>query len=480
MAGSSGTASTPGGFYPTNIPGTMAFWNYHDAPISNTASWTNEMSTAALTNWAAQANAPTNTGMGWYFYKAAFTNSTLLSNGPTFSAWIVACDVLNAGYARLAGNFVGANNCLTLYSNATHQQQFDFYWDGGAHVITNLTGIVNATTSGMSNQPMWADLVYANGSVFLNGQSTTASAGAPTTNMVWQTMAADNSGNALTGYIKYFLISTNHVITATEASNLWVWEQTNGVTNVTSGLVAWYKCADAANSTTLVDSSGNGCTLTNTGSPVWKGGLNGVVNQGIYFNGSSQVATGNIPTAVGNPFNSTHQCTMTMWLSFNNQANISGSWLALGNTTSMLTSTNAVGFFKDSGAGVRCACFANGTYSESGEIYFTTNATTAYAVTNWHFVGMETDGTNLSVWIDGFRQLNNTSQTGSVQLNTMATTPGWWYYLTNISLCGGNTTSYQNGTVTDMRIYNRFLNDAEMDILYRSPTVDAIIGAYSY
>ena len=34
--------------------------------------------------------------------------------------------------------------------------------------------------------------------------------------------------------------------------------------------------------------------------------------------------------------------------------------------------------------------------------------------------------------------------------------------------------------MTDIRVYNRVLNDAEVDILYRAPTVDYLIGAYTY
>jgi hypothetical protein len=408
--------------------------------------------------------------MGWYFYNAGFTNKSVLANGTTFSVWIVFCDVLNKNYVRLAGDLTGSLNSISLYSSGNVNQQLNFFWNGNSYRPTNAIGVVVPSSNDVTNQPLWTDLVYANGSVFLNGSLTTASAGQPTGNVTWQAMGNDNNNNSLTGYIKYFLISTNHVITAAEASNLWVWEQTNGVTNVNGGLVAWYKCADPVNSPTLADSSGNGCTLTTTGGPSWVAGLNKVVSNGIYFNGTSQVANGAIPLSV-NPFLATHQCTMTMWLSFVYTSE-AGAWMKLTG------GGNKFGFYKDSGFGVRCVCGTGSGYNEFGEL----NISTTSPGPNWHFVAFESDGTTMTVWMDGFRQLPDINQTGADQVfgNQSGPLSGWWNSLTSICVCGANATSYQNGTLTDMRIYSRFLSDAEMDILYRSPTANAIIGQYLY
>ncbi len=416
--------------------------------------------------------------MGWYFYNAGFTTTGVLSNGTTFSTWMVFCDVLNQGTVRLAGTLDGSSDSISL-SGGSVNQQLAFIWNGNSSKLTNSLGVVGPSSSYVYNQPLWTDLVYANGSVFLNGSLTTANAGHPTTNMAWQAMGNDNNNNAMTGYIKYFLISTNHVITASEASNLWVWEQTNGVTNVNGGLVAWYKCADPVNSPTLSDASGNGCTLTTSGSPTWLGGLNSVVSNGIYFNGTSQIARGTTPSV--SPFLTTHQCTLTMWVSYNQAAATAGSFMKLSSS-----SGGYMGSYRDVEPGIRCVCGGNGTYTEAGELYLATNINNSIApTTNWHFVAFQGDGTNISVWVDGFRQLPlPIAQTGANQLygnGGGSVETGWWNGSTfNITICGPNASPYQNGTVTDMRIYNRFLNDAEIDILYRSPTADAIIGKYLY
>lgn len=435
------------------------------------------MSSIVLTNWLAKANRPTNTGMGWYFYNAGFTNMGVLSTGTTFSVWMVFCDVLNQGNVALAGNLAGSSDSISLYSSGNVNQQLNFIWNGTSYKPTNALGMVVASSSYVYNQPLWTDLVYANGSVFLNGSPTTASAGQPTTNMVWQAMGNDNNNNAMTGYIKYFLISTNHVITAAEASNLWVWEQTNGVTNVSGGLVAWYKCADPVNSPTLSDSSGNGCTLTTSGGPTWLGGLNSVVSNGIYFNGTSQIARGSTPSA--NPFLATHQGTLTMWVSYNQAPATAGEFMDISSS-----SGGSLGFYRDSGPGIRCVSEGSGTYTEAGELNIATNASNSTApTTNWHFVAFASDGTNMSIWIDGFRQNPLAiAQTGADQLfgNGAGSVETWWNGIDAITVCGANASSYQNGTLTDMRIYSRFLNDAEEDILYRSPTADAIIGQYLY
>ena len=154
--------------------------------------------------------------------------------------------------------------------------QLDGYWGADNAWTGNAFGTVSGgSESGIvTNAPLWNDIVDAQGSVYLNGASTSGSIGKPPQVITWQALGNDlqsTESGEFTGYIKYLLISTNHAITALEASNLWVWEMTNGVTNVSGGCVGWWKMADASNSITIADSSGSNFTgiLSTEPSPIW-------------------------------------------------------------------------------------------------------------------------------------------------------------------------------------------------------------------
>ena len=262
---------------------------------------------------------------------------------------------------------------------------------------------------------------------------------------------------------------------ATEASNLWVWEMTNEVTNVNGGCVGWWKIADTSNSTTIADSSGNGWTGNCVSSPVWTNGLNSVVSQALNFNGSD--STVNIPintSFITGPF-----ITVSLWLKFT--GTLTGSFVAAyANIDSFYdgSSGNAQAFqaFSDD-----CACVRGAIIDISGNTAETGNPHMADG--KWHHFVFATDMTNIYDWFDGIRDLGSLMDfgTGSTPTGDEQIT-NWWKGLTNVQLSAINfyTNSLQPCTMTDIRIYNRVLNDAEVDILYRAPTVDEIVGAYNY
>ncbi len=62
------------------------------------------------------------------------------------------------------------------------------------------------------------------------------------------------------GFIQDIGIWTNHLLTATDASNLDYWYWNQGVTNILNGLVAWWPLTNSSG-TSIADASGNGNTL---------------------------------------------------------------------------------------------------------------------------------------------------------------------------------------------------------------------------
>jgi hypothetical protein len=296
--------------------------------------------------------------------------------------------------------------------------------------------------------------------------------GTPASNVVWQAIGNDANGDAFNGYIKYLLISTNHAITATEAGNLWVWEQTNGVTNVTSGLVAWYKFNDAPNSPTLADSSGNGFTITNYGSPApsWTSGLNSIVSQAVVYDGVQSYSQG-VLSGMPAFFTHPHAVTISIWFYFSNTSD-EGRFINISSSTASGDAT----VFSDSAYGtVRGSAGIGRNYNECGSLFLGNSG--------WHHVVFadNEEFTAPPAWCDGIQEISM-AQTGLQAESTggMAAT-NWYVGFDTVRFSTKNLTANNaQCVVTDVRIYNRVLTDAEVDILYRSPTADKIIGSYTY
>ena len=99
----------------------------------------------------------------------------------------------------------------------------------------------------------------------------------------------------------------------------------------------------------------------------------------------------------------------------------------------------------------------------------------------WHHFVVASDGTNVWDWVDGIRDLGGQNNTaGTINIGGPLVTT-WLDAYTNI-LMGSyfQDSGFFPCSMTDIRVYNRVLNDAEVDILYRAPTVDYLIGAYTY
>ena len=250
--------------------------------------------------------------------------------------------------------------------------------------------------------------------------------------------------------------------------------------------MGWWKFDDAPNGTSLADASGNGrngsLRSTDTGDAtgfpqaIWTNGINPVINQALCFNGSNTVF---IPAA--GMFTGTF-VTVSLWASFT-QGNAQGSFLAAYGSNSL----SAPGVFYNRGSN-SLMVFSDGVESAWGNIRgalldasggYEESSNPALADGRWHHFVFASDSTNFYDWFDGVRDLGSQNGTQGPFKGPVANS--WWNGITNINLSfQNNYPTNQPCTLTDIRIYNRVLNDAEVDILYRAPTADQILGAYLY
>lgn len=470
-------------FNPTQIPNVIAYWNYRDLALGPVTTWTDEVSGIQLKSWLGTA---TNTGFGVYFNGSAGLSNAVLDCPATFSIWAVVAYVYpNNPEGQIYGS--QANNSTNLQFNnnngaAPSPVYIDGHWSSDNEWTGNNFPLIYPSVETVSRAPLWSDIVYSEGAVLVNGQTTAGNISAPSGHVAFQAMGNSlTGGNGFTGYIKALLISTNHAITATEALSLYNWEQTNGVTNVSNGLVAWYKVNDTSGSATISDATGNGWTGTLHGSPkpTWDTGINSVVNQALTFDGSQN----DVRTPITSSFLSGTTVSIAAWVKSPTAAQSSGNgWLCIHGAGTQCAVLFSDGAFSTVGA-IRCgvAATSGGNWLEGGAPVFVDDG--------WHYIVFSTDGTaaNYTMWFDGIKDLGieysgqAVITSGAVTTwSTSITNLEWGGIPANVALNGNFTGTHDSGSVTDVRIYNRQLTDAEVDVLYRSAEADRIIGAYSF
>jgi hypothetical protein len=91
------------------------------------------------------------------------------------------------------------------------------------------------------------------------------------------------------------------------------------------------------------------------------------------------------------------------------------------------------------------------------------DSTTAINDGDWHLVVGKYDGTNVTIWVDGVQKLSNSSYSG-VTLSSNSNSFGVGGY------CNGNFSFYWDGSIDELRVYNRALTTAEILQLYRLGT----------
>jgi len=275
-------------FSPTNIPGMAYYWDFRDLPYNvATTGWTDRLQNAVLTNYNPSIFNPTNSALGLMLPNSGSDSDSLttptIAIGSNFTLWMVIRERLN-----LQHDSVPKYACL-------------FGASGGPYGLMLSNGVIgcdwgNATgTIGgvmMSNWPI--DLVYSQGQVYTNGVALNGALPQPTNAFQFQTVGDIVPGGTghnpapFQGYIQYIGIWTNTLFSAADVSNLDAWVNTNGVSNITGGLTAWWKMNDAAGET-VFDSTGNGFAGSITGGQTWLD--TAPTGGGLSFNGSTFVLT---------------------------------------------------------------------------------------------------------------------------------------------------------------------------------------------
>jgi hypothetical protein len=206
---------------------------------------------------------------------------------------------------------------------------------------------------------------------------------------------------------------------------------------VDPSLMAWWKL-DEGSGTKVTDSSGNGNTGTTSGSPQW---VAGKLGGALYFNANGYVDCGNSPS-----LNPTDGITICLWIkSPGFGANQWGAFVAKGDTGSSYR-------FGRNSTGNACHFGLVGV-TASGNPYFDGIKTVADG--EWHHIAATYDGAHMVIWVDDVVD-NSYAATGKISSSSTKC-----YINENADATGRTVVA----TYDDVRIYNRALSEAELQIV---------------
>jgi len=211
--------------------------------------------------------------------------------------------------------------------------------------------------------------------------------------------------------------------------------QVTGYGTVLGQDLAGYWKLDEGSGSVVSDSSGNGNsgTISPAGATFSSIGKNGYA---LAFNGSGYVSL--------SPINPPHYVSVTGWFKRNGPPIGTHHVIFMQGTQIEISIPDSTGKIR---AGV--------TTDTMGEQVFDSGS--GLNDGNWHFVAMTYDGSNLKAYIDG-QQTSNQSVSGAL------TTGG----STNIGVY--DSTYYTNGSIDEVRIYDRALTESEIQLLYSDPS----------
>lgn len=248
----------------------------------------------------------------------------------------------------------------------------------------------------------------------------------------WYNISSLATGTANTYYLNS-LQSPFTVATGTEIVS---------VNPVTTGLVGWWKF-DEGTGTVAFDSSGNNNngTLTGTTIPTWISGIVG--SNALSFNGTSSYVNLNNPTSLQISNNQ----SISLWIypyDFSSRRNPYAK--AYGGEGTITQETNgSLSYYYGTGAG-------------NTTPYQGFNSGSVLKLNTWNYITLVRDLTNMKLyWYDNGNLVNQTAASYSVaSTSSLPVTIGTGY--------AGN----YNGSIDDVRIYNRALSSAEINQIYTS------------
>jgi len=226
---------------------------------------------------------------------------------------------------------------------------------------------------------------------------------------------------------------------------------TGGATVSTSGLVIYYPC-DQTTGSTLTDSSDNSrnaTLVTGTGGTAGYSFVAGKVNNAVHFEKASQGHATLASTGLG----TATEMTIAAWVYLNSSVEWQRVW-DFGNSTTtymFLSPKSSVTKF------IRFAITTGGLTTEQG-----LDGTSELAVGAWTHVAVVMGGGNAILYVDGLAMTTKSGMTlrPSDLGNTTSNYIGRSQYAS-----APESDPYLDGSIDELRVYNRILTPAEISIL---------------
>jgi hypothetical protein len=425
--GNTGTLGSSGGFCTGTAPTWTTSGKIGNALINNGGATGATYSCVSVPEGAGALNLATYTVAGWIYMPALPASGSadvLVAKQSTVNAENYDLMVDNGSFGSSVPTF------LTEFTNSGGSSCGGLTYVPAGGILANTWYHMAFTLDGALNEAL-----YVNGALVASG---TASCPPDTTlhGIPLEIGSDNNATNAnAQGTIDDVRVY-NRVLSAAEISSLY-----NTGSIALPDLVGWWKFDDASSGTspaTALDSSGNGNTGTNTGSPVWTG--SGKIGNALIFNGSTQsVSVASMPV-----LDAPYVFTISYWEKSSSTSK--GLPIAIG----------VQGYFECSmnySPGTAMACTSNS--SDQLVSYFTQNDGV------WRLITFVVNGTSQWLYVNGVLQdsvINATPNTGG--------TGGTFLCIAGGAAC--NTSVYFNGTLDDVRLYNRALSAIEIRDLYDS------------
>ncbi len=402
----------------------------------------------SLNSWAAGGN----------ILATALTNNALTNytgGGSNFTFWIVIRPFIASntfpGSVSIFGDDAGHG--ILLATNVLASA-----WNGK---ITYSSLMLNYTNPFNGSMGQTYDILDSGGTIYSNGVKMAIGIGQPTNFFPFNAIGHAAPGHTVMGFIQDIGIWTNHLLTATDASNLDYWYWNQGVTNILNGLVAWWPLTNSSG-TNIMDMSGNGNSLII--SPpnsqfLWTGNSPFGGNCLSFVDGNEWATNINSATA-----DNLENFTVTCWVMGTDLNGANGAWVGKGlsSFTQDEPGSNIPGWemFSD---GKSDAAFGeydiNGPFAETTHFNNPPDVSPFLGDGHWHFCVGENVSTNsfyTIFYVDGAQIISNPhNSVEGTGIVTNICTP-YPVYL-------GATPC----VLSDVRIYNRILSPQEIQDLYK-------------
>jgi hypothetical protein len=224
------------------------------------------------------------------------------------------------------------------------------------------------------------------------------------------------------------------------------------------GLVAWWRLNETNSSAQVTDSGPSGYTGTAIGLP---GVVAGKVNNAFSFNGTSQWVT-NAGTMGGLAFIVTNRVfTIAAWVYPNTMnTNAAGSVFA---TAASSSETGFMWLFENRlGVATNAVRFVGFRSASGSFVNFTQSGSTVFATNEWNHIVLSQNGSgSMTLWLNGTNASLVLSTNGPLATGSLTRAPA-----VGVAPHSAGPLYPFNGTIDDVRIYNRALGATEVGWLY--------------